>query len=232
MTLLRVEGIIKRYGKKAALRNVTLEVDKGESLVLLGPNGAGKSTLLGIMAGRLRPTEGRVEIDGEDSRKSVAARRLTGYLAHASLCYPGLTARENLVFYSRMYGVDNPADRSEEMLHLVGLWHRRDDTTGSFSRGMNQRLAIARALLHDPVLILLDEPFSGLDYQASLLLSQTLDKLRDDKRAIVLASHDMDAVERLGDKVAVLDKGQLLFNDNITPDVRSLYVELLEGSIK
>jgi heme exporter protein A len=229
--LLQAKKIIKRYGRTTALRGVDLEVAKGDALVLLGPNGAGKSTLLGILAGRVRPSEGKVTLAGEEARKSSDARQRTGYLAHASLLYPGLTALENLLFYARLYNVKDPADRAAEMLRLVGLWERRDDTVGGFSRGMSQRISIARTLIHDPDLVLLDEPFSGLDFEASRMLADTLGTLKDGERTIVLATHDMEAVDRLGDKVAILGRGRLLHHGSVSTDIREIYTGVMsEGA--
>ena len=233
---LRAEGLVKRYGHISALRGVDLEVDHGDSLVLLGPNGAGKSTLLGVLAGRIRPTEGQVFMGGELLGKSVRARGLTGYLAHSSLLYPGLTARENLCLYGKLYGVKDPGERSDEMLHFMGLWGRRDDRVGGFSRGMEQRLSIARSLLHDPRLVLLDEPFSGLDYQSSRAFAHTLRQLRDDQRVFVIATHDMSVAGEIGDRVMIMDRGKILHQQAVsalTPEaIGELYVSLIPGAGK
>ena len=235
-TFLRAEGLVKRYGHINALRGVDLKVSLGDSLVLLGPNGAGKSTLLGVLAGRVRPTEGQVILNGEVVGKNAHMRGQTGYLAHSSLLYPGLTAKENLLLYSKLYGVEDPAGRSDEMLHFMGLWERRDDRTGGFSRGMEQRLAIARSLLHDPQLILLDEPFSGLDYQSSRAFAHALRQLRGGPRALVIATHDMTAVEELGDRVSIMNRGEVLHQGPIHSDppgyIRDLYKATIPGGMK
>lgn len=230
---LKTEGLVKRYAHISALREIDLMVDRGESLVLLGPNGAGKSTLLGVLAGRIRPTEGQVVLDGEKLGKSAASRRLTGYLAHSSLLYPGLTARENLLFYGKLYGVREVAPRADEMLHFMGLWERRDDRVGGFSRGMEQRLSIARCLLHDPQLILLDEPFSGLDYQSSQAFIRALQQLRDGRRTLITATHDMAAVGHLGDRLAIMNRGRILHEGSVvegSPEtIRDLYARVVPG---
>jgi ABC-type multidrug transport system ATPase subunit len=235
-TFLKAEGLVKRYGHISALRGIDLEIDHGESLVLLGPNGAGKSTLLGVLAGRVRPTKGKVVLGGEVLGKSVRARSLTGYLAHSSLLYSALTARENLQLYGKLYGVEDPGERSDEMLHFMGLWERRDDRVGGFSRGMEQRLSIARALLHDPQLLLLDEPFSGLDYQSSRAFARTLRQLRDGKRVLIIATHDMAVVEDLGDRAAVMNRGQILHQEAVSKgaalNIRDLYVSVVPGAVK
>ena len=230
-TFLRAEGLVKRYGHIHALRGIDLQVDRGDSLVLLGPNGAGKSTLLGVLAGRVRPTEGQVVLQGEILGKSATARSLTGYLAHSSLLYQGLTARENLLFYGKLFGVEDPAERSDEMLHFMGLWERRDDRIGGFSRGMEQRLSIARCLLHDPQLILLDEPFSGLDYQSSRAFAHALRQLRDGHRTLVVATHDIAAVEDLGDRVTIMDRGRILHQGTVSVEspgsIMDLYTRIV-----
>jgi len=230
---LKADGLVKRYGHINALRGIDLQVDRGDSIVLLGPNGAGKSTLLGVLAGRVRPTEGQVILQGEALGKSATARSLIGYLAHSSLLYQGLTARENLLFYGKLYGVEGPADRCDEMLNFMGLWERRDDKVGGFSRGMEQRLSIARSLLHDPQLILLDEPFSGLDYQSSRAFAHALRQLRDGRRTLIIATHDMAAVEDLGDRVTIMNRGRILHQEKIPVqapgNIMDLYAKIIPG---
>ncbi len=242
---LQAEGLVKRYGHINALRGIDLQVDRGDSVVLLGPNGAGKSTLLGVLAGRVRPTEGQVILQGETQGmtqgkkqgktlgKDSLARSLIGYLAHSSLLYQGLTARENLLFYGKLYGVEGPADRCDEMLNFMGLWERRDDKVGGFSRGMEQRLSIARSLLHDPQLILLDEPFSGLDFQSSRAFAHALRQLRDGRRTLIIATHDMAAVEDLGDRVTIMNRGRILHQEKIPVqapgNIMDLYAKIIPG---
>jgi len=228
-TFLTGQQLSKRYGHVHALRGIDLTVDRGGSLGLLGPNGAGKSTLLGILAGRIRPTAGSVALDGSEIRRGTAARSITGYLGHASLLYPGLTALENLRFTGQLYGIKDPSARARELLELVRLEDRGDDRVEGFSRGMQQRLSIARALVHDPELILLDEPFSGLDHHSSASFAAALAKIRDGRRTLVVATHDMDAVGTLGDRVAVMNRGRIVHQGDIPEDVRGLYTDLLTG---
>ena len=226
---LEVEGVAHRYGAVQALDRVDLSVDRGAFLVLLGPNGAGKSTLLGILAGRMRPTQGRVYLDGERVGASLRARAITGYVSHASLLYPGLTAEENLVFYGRLHGLASPGERAAEVLDLMGLRDRAGDAVGSFSRGMEQRLAIARALLPDPKFLILDEPFSGLDYSSSRAFAQLLGSLKDGRRTFVMATHDLDSVGSLGSEVAVMSGGRVVHRGGIDGDLRTLYTDVLAG---
>jgi len=232
-TFLKAEGLVKRYGHIQALRGIDLELDQGDAIVLLGPNGAGKSTLLGVLAGRLRPTEGQVILKGEVLGKSITARDQTGYLAHSSFLYSGLTARENLLFYGRLYGVMDPLERSDEMLQFMGLWERRNDRVEGFSRGMQQRLSIARSLLHDPQLIFMDEPFSGLDLQSSRAFTHTLQQLRDGRRTLLVATHDMGVVKDIGTRVMIMDRGCILHQGSVSGSdpghVSELYMEIVKG---
>jgi len=225
--ILKVVNVTKRYSSITALYGIDLEIEEGQSLILLGPNGAGKSTLLGTLAGRVRPTTGTVYLKGKDIRKSREARALTGYLSHSSLLYPGLTAQENLFLYASLYGLENPEDRVEEMLGLVGLWDRRSDKVGGFSRGMEQRLAIARSMLHDPGLLILDEPFSGLDHLSARTLVGVLGSFRNGKRTMLISTHDLDSVGLIGEQVAILDRGKLRFRGEVTGDLKDLYVDLV-----
>lgn len=232
-TFLKAEGLIKRYGQVQALRGVDLDVRPGDSFVILGPNGAGKSTLLGVLAGRIKPTEGKVTFHGEILAKNARARALTGYLGHPSLMYKGLTARENLMFYADLYGIGGAAGRSDEMLRFMGLWERRNDRVGGFSRGMEQRLSIARSLLHDPQIILLDEPFSGLDGPSSRALTTALGQLRDGKRALLLATHDIAVTGDLGESVVIMDRGRILHQAPVpaggSDRLGNLYSTVLQG---
>jgi ABC-type multidrug transport system ATPase subunit len=225
--ILKVVNLTKRYSSITALYGIDLEIEEGQSLILLGPNGAGKSTLLGTLAGRVRPTTGTVYLKGKDIRKSREARSLTGYLSHSSLLYPGLTAQENLYLYASLYGLEYPGDRVEEMLVLVGLWDRRSDKVGGFSRGMEQRLAIARSMLHDPGLLILDEPFSGLDHLSARTLVGVLGSFRSGKRTMLISTHDLDSVGLIGEQVAILDRGKLRFRGEVTGDLKDLYVDLV-----
>jgi ABC-type multidrug transport system ATPase subunit len=225
--ILKVVNLTKRYSSITALYGIDLEIEEGQSLILLGPNGAGKSTLLGTLAGRVRPTTGTVYLKGKDIRKSREARTLTGYLSHSSLLYPGLTAQENLYLYASLYGLEYPGDRVEEMLVLVGLWDRRSDKVGGFSRGMEQRLAIARSMLHDPGLLILDEPFSGLDHLSARTLVGVLGSFRSGKRTMLISTHDLDSVGLIGEQVAILDRGKLRFRGEVTGDLKDLYVDLV-----
>jgi heme exporter protein A len=187
---IAVENLSRRFGRREVLRDVGLELSPGAFLLLLGANGAGKTTLLRILAALLPPSSGRAEVAGHDVRtEPTAVRRAVGYVGHVPLLYRDLTATENLRFYADMYGLPDPAGRAAEMLDRVELRRRSHDTAGELSRGMRQRLAIARALLHDPSVLLLDEPYGGLDDRAATVLDGILDE-HVGRTTVVLVTHE------------------------------------------
>ncbi|MEE3328426.1 MAG: ABC transporter ATP-binding protein [Myxococcota bacterium] len=203
--LLQLTGVEKAYGPVTALRHVDLELSEGQTLSLLGPNGAGKSTLLRIAGGLAAPTRGRVEIQGKPHD-----RHAVGYLGHATLLYPELTARENLIFAGRLYGVADPGQRAMQLLEEEGLAHVAHRRAGGFSRGMAQRLAIARARVHDPRLLLLDEPFTGLDVPAMEGLTRRLHDLRDQGQSWLLVTHDVKRAASLADSALLVIGGRIV----------------------
>jgi heme exporter protein A len=208
---LEVRGVEKAFGPVRAVRGVGFALRAGESLTVFGPNGAGKTTLLRILAGLLRPQRGEVLLDGRPLERGDAAhRRRVGLIAHYSLLYDGLTAAENLAFYARLYGLPDPDGAAGRALAGVGLADRADDLAGTFSRGMVQRLAIARALLHEPRIVLLDEPFSGLDQRAAATLRALLMRLRAERRTMVLVTHNLDEGLELATHVAIQVAGQFV----------------------
>jgi len=189
---LRVEGLTRYYGSRLALEDVTFSLEEGEFLVVLGPNGAGKTTLLKTLARLIRPSEGRMWLDGEDWLAAPADRqREIGVLSHATYLYDGLTALENLRFFAALYGLRDAANRARAALATVGLEGEAARRVGHLSRGQAQRVAIARAVLHDPGLLLLDEPYAGLDPRAAARLSDALAGLKRAGRTIVLTTHDL-----------------------------------------
>ncbi|MBC7250930.1 MAG: heme ABC exporter ATP-binding protein CcmA [Anaerolineae bacterium] len=211
--MIYVRGLVKRFGHTVALRGVDLDVSEGESLTVVGPNGAGKTTLIRVLATLSRPTDGEVRIGGlHIARDAVAIRRLIGVASHQPLLYEELSAVENLVFYGRMYGVPRLSQRINDLLELVGLSAQRDEAVCTFSRGMKQRLALARALLHDPRVLLLDEPFTGLDRQAATMLSRVLtDVHASGSRTVVMTTHDLHRGLAMGDHLVILDRGQIVY---------------------
>lgn len=209
--LISLKSVSKRFGKVSAVDRMDLEVSKGEALTIFGPNGAGKTTLLRIIAGLVKPTDGEVFIDGEDvtAGHHDEIRSRIGYISHQSLVYSHLTARENLLFFARLYGVENPAARAAALLKEVGLESRADDLSQTFSRGMRQRLSIARALVHNPDIILLDEPFTGLDQHAADMLRAALSRLSGERRTIIMITHNIKAGVEMGTRVAVQVAGKM-----------------------
>lgn len=206
-----VRGVTKVFGRTRALSGIDLELKRGEVTALLGANGAGKTTLLSILSTLSRPTAGEVrygEIGHEEAARTMRAD--IGLVSHAALVYPQLSGLGNLRFFGRLYGLDDGAARAEALLDRVGLarsaWTR---TAGTYSRGMLQRLALARALLPDPPLLLLDEPFTGLDQNASARLMDILRDARGEGRLVVLVSHDLDGAARLADRTAILARGKV-----------------------
>jgi heme exporter protein A len=193
---------------KAILRGVDFHVEPGEFVALLGPNGAGKTTFLRILSSLSRPSLGEVTVAGyrlPDQAAQVRAR--LGVVSHMPLLYGDLTAEENLEFYARMYGISQPAMRITEVLNLVGLEPRRRDLVRTFSRGMQQRLAIGRAVLHDPDVMLFDEPYTGLDQDASSMLDEVLKSVAAQGRTVVMTSHDLARAEELATRFDVLSRG-------------------------
>ncbi len=219
-----IRDVSRYYGRRRALSHVSLECRHHEVLGLLGPNGAGKSTLLSILATLITPSAGEVRYGAHRAKDAGAALRARlGLLAHDLHLYPELTARENLDFFARLYGLDRVADRVAHALHRAGLEERGDDLVAGFSRGMRQRLALERALLHDPRLLLLDEPFTGLDDASGAALVARLKELRAEGRIIVLTTHDLDVAENLLDRAAVLRDGRLLTVDQSQGSLRERY---------
>jgi len=208
---LRASGLGKRFGRSVALEGVDLELPAGASLAVLGPNGAGKSTLLRLIAGLARPTSGSLAVGGTPAHLP-AARARVGFIGHASLLYPYLTARENLLFAARLQQVPRAADRVEAWLERSGLARVADLPVSHFSRGMSQRLAIARGLVHDPPLVLLDEPFASLDPRAATRLAEQLASLRAAGRTLVLVTHDASRAAELSDRAIVLAAGRVVFD--------------------
>jgi heme exporter protein A len=195
-----VSGVSRVYGRRRALHGVSFDASSGSIVGVLGPNGAGKSTLLGIVSTLLRPTSGSVAYGPAGPAEPAAVRARIGVLGHDLFLYPELTARENLTFFAGLYGCADVRDRVDDALARAGLSARADDATVGFSRGMRQRVALERALIHDPRLVLLDEPFTGLDEASAASLLARLRGLRDSGRIVVLATHDLDLADGLLDK--------------------------------
>ncbi|MBN1536125.1 MAG: heme ABC exporter ATP-binding protein CcmA [Anaerolineales bacterium] len=220
--MIEVRHLVKRFGVKTVFKGLDFHVQSGEFVVILGPNGAGKTTFLRILASLSRPTSGEVRIYGYAiPGQTSAIRRRLGVVSHQPLLYDNLSALENLHFYGNMYGVPNLESRVKEVLELVGLYQRRRDLVRTFSRGMQQRLAIGRAVLHDPQVMLFDEPHTGLDQEASLMLDAILREVAARGRTVVMTSHDLTRAAELASRIDVLSKGMIVASvprEDIEPD--------------
>jgi heme exporter protein A len=222
---VEVRDVSRQFGRRRALRNVSIECRAGEIVGLFGPNGAGKSTLLGVLSTLVRPSSGEVRYgdrgahDGGDE-----LRRHIGVVGHDLFLYGDLTARENLEFFGGLYRVERLPQTVTKALASARLSDRSDDRVSSFSRGLRQRLALERALLHRPRLVLLDEPFTGLDDTSTAGLSDRLRSLRADGAIVVMATHDFESADGLADRAVCLDEGRLLQMDGVGP-LRERYRE-------
>ncbi len=212
--MIEAVKVSKVFGLRPALRGIDLSVGEGEFVTLFGPNGAGKTTFLRIVATLSKPTGGRVTVAGwELPRQAAAARSLLGVASHQPLLYGNLTAEENLRFYARLYALDGRGReaRIAAVLRTVGLHRRATDLVRTFSRGMQQRLAIARAILHDPPILLLDEPYTGLDRAAAATLDGVLGEVTARGRTVLMTTHDIRRGLALADRVAILAKGRIAY---------------------
>ncbi len=205
-------GLSRRYGPIRALDGVDLDLAPGEFLTIFGPNGAGKTTLLRILSSLVRPTAGSLSIFGLDPKSAAdPVKRRIGLIGHNGFLYGGLTARDNLRFYGRLYDLPDIPERCEALLEEVGLAERAEDQVRTFSRGMQQRLSIARALIHDPDLVLLDEPYTGLDQHASRTLRGILEQVRGRGRSVVMVTHHLDEGLEVSTRVSIMARGRFAF---------------------
>ncbi len=193
------------------MRNINLEIRKGEFLTIFGPNGAGKTTLIKIISTLVSPTSGRVIIDGKDIKEHpIEVRNKIGVISHDTYLYHELTAAENLRFFGNMYNIENSENRINDLLAQVGLSYRKNDRVRTFSRGMKQRLSIARALIHDPPILLLDEPYTGLDQHASATFDRILSGMNAHDKTRILISHDIERGISLCDRAVILTDGHIV----------------------
>jgi len=220
---VQVSDVSRHFGRRRALANISLSARAGDIVGLLGPNGAGKSTLISMLATLAAPSRGEIRYGAEAaSRLGPALRSRIGLLAHDLYLYAELSARQNLAFFAELYGL-NPATLVDEALASAGLADRADEAVSGFSRGMRQRLALERSLLHAPRLVLLDEPFTGLDDNAVGLIADRLRRLAAAGAIVVLATHDLDLADGLVTRVALIRDGRLLSDEPASPGLRARY---------
>ena len=228
--MIEIKSLGKSFGLRPVLRGVDLSVAKGEFVTLFGPNGSGKTTLLRIVATLMRPTVGRVLVGGFDlASHAYIVRSALGVVAHQTLLYNDLTAEENPRFYARMYAVPESGQRIDAVLEQMGLTRRRRELVRTFSRGMQQRLAIARAVLHNPAVMLFDEPHTGLDQDAAAMLDEVLKSVAAAGRTVLMTTHDLARGLALADRVAVLRRGKIAFNQTTREIDAAHFAEVYAG---
>lgn len=225
--MIRTEGLTKLFNQGrnqpsiTAVEDLTLQVEEGEVFGFLGPNGAGKTTTVRMLACLIGMTRGRAWINGyEVGRDDQAIRQSVGLLTETPGMYDRLSAERNLTLFARLYNVSQPAARVEKYLRMLGLWDRRMDEVGSFSKGMRQKLAIARALLHEPRLVFLDEPTSGLDPLGRMKVREIIQRLKNEGKTVFFSSHELGEVETVCDRVAIINQGELKVEGRVADLVR------------
>ncbi|GAB4414637.1 MAG: ABC transporter ATP-binding protein [Anaerolineae bacterium] len=231
--MIEIRRLTKTFGLNPVLRGLDLDVPRGQFLTLLGPNGSGKTTLLRILGALARPTSGTVRIGGWDlPAEAEFVRAQLGVVSHQPLLYDTLTAEENLLFFARLYHLpgESRRERVAQVLERVGLARRARDVVQTYSRGMQQRLAIARAILHNPAILLLDEPYTGLDQDAAAVLDDLLRQVATEGRTVIMTTHDLRRGHALADRIAILSRGKIAFDApcrEIDPDaLPALYADV------
>ncbi len=213
--MIEVQNLTKEFNGKTVLDGISFEVKEGEIFGYLGPNGAGKTTTMKIILGLLKPTSGNTLVFGEDIGSNDKLRRRVGILLENDGLYEGLSAYENLDYYSQLYGISDREEKIKNLLDFVGLSDRKDDKVGTFSKGMKRKLGLARAIIHDPEVLFLDEPSSGLDPEAQRMVRELILQLSKEKRTIFLNSHDLDEVQKICSKIAILHGGTIKAYDKV-----------------
>ncbi|MBC8477202.1 MAG: heme ABC exporter ATP-binding protein CcmA [Dehalococcoidia bacterium] len=211
---IEVEGLGKSFGNHRALTGINLKVNSGEHVTVFGPNGAGKTTLIKVLSILMKPSAGTVRLDGSDiSKTPTEVRRKIGLVAHQTFLYDDLTVYENLKFYGKMYDVPNLEEQIHNVVRWVRLEARLHDRVGTLSRGMQQRISIARAVIHNPSIVLLDEPEVGLDPHAIVMVREVLDSLSAGERTVVMTTHNLEQGIEMSDRVVILDKGRIVYQE-------------------
>jgi len=228
--IIEVAGLTKIYGFLPVLKSIDLTIMRGEYIALLGPNGSGKSTLLRLLSGLSKPTQGTIRIGGwQIPQEAMAVRSQIGMVSHKPLLYENLTAYENLNFFGKLYNI--PASERETrinaLLNQVGLQKRATSLVRTFSRGMQQRLSIARALLNEPDVLFFDEPYTGLDQDAGDMLEDLLKTAHNDNRTVLMTTHQLHRASNLANRAIILSRGKIAYDDNISgqspTDLTSIY---------
>ncbi len=232
--MIETKGLIKTIGDKMILRGINLSIKKGETVAILGPNGAGKSTVLKILGGLIKASSGEVKVNGLDLKKdSYDVKRKIGFLAHNSFLYDHLTPLENLKFFGKLYGVENVEERAKQLIDEVGLSFFTHDPVRSFSRGMMQRIAIARAIIHQPEILLFDEPHTGLDQQAIKLLNDVILRMKEEGSTILMVTHDFQQAIETCDRFIIIKNGKVVDDlQNVERNIDTItekYMEQVSG---
>lgn len=209
---IETQGLEKSFGERNVLRGIDLKVSRGECLVIFGPNGAGKTTLLKILSTLVKPSAGKVWVDGRDARdKTVQIRRKLSLLSHQTFLYDDLTIYENLKFYGKMYGVTDVETRILEVISWVQLESRLHDRINTLSRGLQQRASMARAVLHKPSILFLDEPEVGLDPRARAIVKDILGNINSESQTVLMTTHNLEQGLEMGDRIIIIDRGKIVY---------------------
>jgi heme exporter protein A len=232
--VIQIKKLTKQADTKLILRGIDLSIQKGETVAILGPNGAGKSTLLKVIATLIKPSSGEVKINGFDLKKNGnEIKKLMGYLPHSSLLYEHYSPLENLVFYGNLYGVKGVEEKAVKLIKDVGLSFFLKEPVKNFSRGMIQRTAIARAIIHDPELLLLDEPHTGLDQGAIAILNSVILSMKEKGATTLMVTHDFKQAAEICDRIVIVKNGKIVDDFKITDNqldlVSAKYLEYTEG---
>lgn len=230
---IQAEGLKKSFGNFDALRGVDLRVKRGEFMTLFGPNGAGKTTLIKLLATLTSPTSGTLSVYGYDVRKDVNnIRSVIGVISHDPYLYDNLSAFENIKFFGTLYGLDDVDNRARSVIKQVGLEKRMNDLVRTFSRGMKQRLTVARAIVHEPKILLLDEPYTGLDQHGAQIFGEMLSDLKSQRRTILMTTHNIDEGLDLSDRIGILAKGKIVLDCSKTEIQRSGFKDLYISKVE
>ncbi|MEH7095168.1 ABC transporter ATP-binding protein [Neobacillus vireti] len=231
--MIEIKKLTKQADNKLILRGVDLSIKKGETVAILGPNGAGKSTLLKVLSSLIKPTSGRVIMNGLDLRKNqILIKKLLGYLPHSSLLYDHYSPLENLVFFGNIYGVKDVEQKARTLVKDVGLSFFLNEPVKNFSRGMIQRIAIARAIIHDPEILLLDEPHTGLDQGAIAILNNVILTMKEKGTTTLMVTHDFKQAAEICDRIIIVKNGKIVDDFRIQNDNLSFVTEKYELQVE